>query len=570
MMKKHINPEIGLAYLNDRLDAAQKVKLEQHLAQCAACVRELNEHRRVHEAFQMAAEEQVVPRPERPSWYALQAEKEGGNATRPTREMPWRVVLAGVVALFVALVWVVGGPSWSQEVEPAADVVLTRPLEPDVVTATPTVESEVVEPVVLATAMVVAEAIETDDEVAYSRPFVSAAGRLAFSVGGVTYVEDVPQSGIYLEAGRELQIISWARDVDLLLLHRHDPLLNVNYSYLSSFYIWDAAVGVLVPVADRFESAGAHTIWDAPLLSPDGQQIWFNDFLSPYFFVVDLLDGSTTQLTLGHDFPSRTFTVNEEGVVLLAISSDCGALCHEIRLYDSDQGVMHELGRYSSGYAVFPEVGAFGYVTGLDDGEIRIHRIDLTTFGTEVIGSVAPDAIWRYRAGEATRPHISPTGSHLAFEVDEDVWEMMDSEGRSFGRQESATILDWRRGGGPVLAQETPEGLTQLVYWEPDYQKFPRVFVLPRAFNFVWGEWDEQGDLFVYLAQDETAEANYLYAWRPEVGAPELIHAVSMPEKLSDLVWLPDGRGFYFKQGDQLWVYRLDEGAARPIVIENR
>ena len=568
-MMDHINSEIGLAYLNGELDSAQRMKLEQHLVQCASCVRELDERRRVHEAFQTAVDEQVVPRPERPSWYALQAEKERGKSPRPIREIPWRVVMVGMVALLVGMVWVAGGPFLSQTVEPAADVVLTRPLGPDVVavvTATPTVVSDV-EPVVAATAVVVAEpivVIETNDEMVSSQSFVSAAGRVAFSVDGTTYIEDVPQSGVYLEVGN-MQIIGWARDAESLLLSDDIPL------HLFNLYIWRSTENKLTAVTEQVEAVAEYGVLPWPTLSPDGQQIWFSDLLEPFVYVFDVAEASIVQTFFDSgDFVNRSFTRNDLGELVVPFTDRCGTGCGDLNLYDVDQAEMHSFGYYSLGYDVFPEQGSFGYAISLNEVVTSIHRIDLETFETAMIGSVAPDAIWRYGVGEAARPHTSPTGAHLAFEVDEDVWEMMDSEGRSFGRQEKAVILDWRRGGGPVLAQETAEGLPQLVYWEPDYQKFPRVFVQPRAFDFVWGKWDEQGELFVYLAQDETAGANYLYAWRPEAGAPELIHAVSLLEKVSDLVWLPDGSGFYFKQGVQLWLYRLDEGAARPLVIENR
>ena len=47
-MSKHIDAELGLAYLDGRLDPAQRAKLERHLAECMACQAQLRQHQATH------------------------------------------------------------------------------------------------------------------------------------------------------------------------------------------------------------------------------------------------------------------------------------------------------------------------------------------------------------------------------------------------------------------------------------------------------------------------------------------------------------------------------------------
>ncbi|MCA9958527.1 MAG: zf-HC2 domain-containing protein, partial [Anaerolineales bacterium] len=57
-MGKHLTPQQGLAYLEGQLDAAQRAKVERHLADCAACRETIRQHQAVHHMLHAAGQEE--------------------------------------------------------------------------------------------------------------------------------------------------------------------------------------------------------------------------------------------------------------------------------------------------------------------------------------------------------------------------------------------------------------------------------------------------------------------------------------------------------------------------------
>lgn len=136
---------------------------------------------------------------------------------------------------------------------------------------------------------------------------------------------------------------------------------------------------------------------------------------------------------------------------------------------------------------------------------------------------------------------------------------MIDRAGNWFGEVENVRLLDWRPSGGPVFAQTTETGQTQLLYWPLDGTMM-RTFVFPSDFVFGSGRWSPDGRYFIYSAVDEEIDASYVYLWQPESGAPELLHADANELTFDGYVWLPDSSAVYFGLGqEKLLRYEVEE-----------
>ena len=408
-MSKHIDAEIGLAYLEGRLDAAQKVKLEQHIGQCDQCKQQLTEYQVVHSALASAAHEFEAPEPRPTSWYTVKRAKE----TQETQSFTgWQFAVVGAMAVVLFLWWNSSTLFAPPMVEPVAEIDLLATLQAN-------------------------DNLSVESPPAEKTPIVDLAPADSTLTSGV---EPTP-----VATETSIPSTSSASESD-------DPNLQIT----------DTIEG-FVPNHIQFAA-------EAPV-----------------------------------------------------------------------------------GYAIIQE----------DDG-FKLVRID--SVNNEIDPIITLENTLDFSKRLTNTIHTSPSGKQVVIEVQIYTLELFDSEGRSFGRQENASILDWRPGGGPIIAQETADRQTQLVYWEPDYQKFPRVFVRPSKFTFLSGRWDRQAEQFVYFAHDPSVGANYLYLWHPQTGAPTLLHSVSDSEPIiSDLSWLPDGSGFYFMQRDEIWHYVLDTNQAYAI-----
>lgn len=408
-MSKHIDVEIGLAYLEGRLDAAQKVKLEQHIGRCDQCKQQLAEHEAVHSTLASAAHEFGTPEPRPTSWYAVKRAKEPQQTQSFTG---WQFAVVGAMAVVLFLWWNSSNLFAPPSVEPVAEIDLIATLRAN-------------------------ENASIESPPAEKTPLVNVA-----PAGGTLTSGDQP-----------------------------------------------------TPISSNTPDASTSEALES------------DDLNLP---VVDILEGFV---------PNHVQFATETPI----------------------------------GYAIIQE-----------NDEFKLVRINSDNNQLDPI--ITLENTYDFSEQPANVIHTSPFGRHVAVDVQINVLELFDSEGRSFGRQEAATILDWRPDGGPVIAQETADGQTQLVYWEPDYQKFPRVFVRPSKFSFLSGSWDRQAERFVYFAHDPDVGANYLYLWHPQNGAPTLIHSGSASEPvISDLTWLPDGSGFYFTQQGEIWQYDVDTNQAYAI-----
>ena len=95
-MSKHIDAELGLAYLEGRLDPARRAKLERHLADCDACQVQLRQHQATHSLLQKSGQAFQTMPVQTPSWSAMRhrQEKRAGTQTLTRSALQSRVQAA--------------------------------------------------------------------------------------------------------------------------------------------------------------------------------------------------------------------------------------------------------------------------------------------------------------------------------------------------------------------------------------------------------------------------------------------------------------------------------------------
>lgn len=593
-MSKHINARIGLAYLENRLDAAQRAKVERHLADCASCRRQLQQHQASHHLLQTAAQD-FAPQPRTmPSWPAVRRRYEKRQAVGTMRQTGLRLAAAGLTVLFVVFVAVWYLPL-SGNVEPAASAVpptmaptaeppTTVPVLPPA-TDLPALPLPEITPIpdaspVAAPAQQASPSPTADPLVGaqLSLPILNAQGQVAFVQDGVLYAETGVGSGKFTAVARQVAPeiqgedgpvanppAAWSPDGRQLLFFYRD---GGSDSLAYQVGIWSAASGELTTLQQWVERPLPTIPFSSFRWSPEGDKILLttSDRLTADsawtsgVWVANLATGQWELVVEARELVNTAWLSND--VFLLQLR--CGANCAIVMAYNEQRHLLWKA------YAEQEEVAVMSALFSLrPDHHTLLH---LNSFGpvrtVDLLDTTSGEisAIWELAAGTyfaAADPQLSPDGRYILFDVVTEretgttALHLIDRNGRLYGQRENGRFLDWRPGGGPVIVQAMAGDKQQLVYWPLDGAA-ARVFVKPRNFNFVSGKWSPDGRYFIYNALDESIGANYLYLWQPESGVPSLIHAAAATDPFQHFTWTPDAQHFYFNLGNQaLWQYSV-------------
>ncbi|MCI0393849.1 MAG: zf-HC2 domain-containing protein [Chloroflexi bacterium] len=596
-MSKHINAQLGLAYLEDRLDAARRAKLERHLADCPACQAELRQHQAMHGLLQSAGQALQLQPETAPSWPAVR-----GRYQKQERAFRagLRLAAAALVAL-VAVAAVLLATRRPAVVEPAASPVPpTAEVSPapgvtptyiPVETATrlpstflPTATGRPGGNPSAATAAAPAATTAPRRGGAILALFVSVQGQLAFIQDRTLLVETAAGFGQFAEVALYLYPTITGADTPVA----NDPVAwSPDGNQLAFFYarsaepgapyqlgIWDSRTGRLSNLAQLANRALPAVPFTSYHWSPDSTRLLLttSDRLDPErpwtsgIWAVNLTNGELTLVVEANGLAGVTWLGNETFLMELRCGLNCATLIayneqrwQQWKLYEEDDETLGAAAYYSlypdQGLLVNPNI--WGPARTLD-------LVDIIT------GEVTP--VWTLPSGArfaGLKPHLSPDGRTVAFNTitgtDPEVRavQVIGLDGQDYGRRENSQVLDWRPGGGPVVVQSLAGGQNQLIYWPVAGTAAARVFVRPRDFTFLDGKWSPDGQWFVYNALDSSIGASYLYLWQPESGnVPFLIHSAASQEAFTNFTWLPDGQALVFTLGaSQLLRYDLATGA---------
>lgn len=583
-MSKHIDAELGLAYLDGRLDPAQRAKLERHLAECMACQAQLRQHQATHSLLQKSGQTFQATPVRTPAWTAVRRrqEKWAGTQTIMRSTLQWATV--GAVAVLIVVLLLSYQPD-EPTIEPAASsepavtvtvegVTTLTPQTTSVstpVSVSPQPSNEITPasnttPAITTTTGITPLTTLTPDSV-ISAAFVSMTGQVAFVRQGVlvvamndgTVVEVAPMAGPAVGEDGPVEYVAaaWSPDGHALLFFT-SPTGDEPYQAA----IWqDRTVTLLSELINQPLPAVPFTSFRWSL---DGKQILLTtssrlEADSEWTSGVWLVTLDRRELTLvveARELSNITWLAEERFMLTLA----CGRDCALIMAYNEQTELL---------WKAYEEEGhaTTGLFTLTAD---RQHLVNLNTVAQTVdwldtaTGEIT--SLWNLPSGQQfapIRPLLSPDGQQIAFTVvdgDTSVLVRLGVDGQIKGQRENSTILAWRPGGGLVVAEALDETQNQLVYWGVD-GAIDRLFVRPKHFHFDGGAWSDDGRYFAYSAVDESIGASYLYLWQPESGVPFLIQATASQTPLREFTWLADGTGFYFHLADQgLWFYEVITG----------
>ena len=118
-MSKHIDAELGLAYLDGRLDPAQRAKLERHLAECMACQAQLRQHQATHSLLQKSGQTFQATPVRTPAWTVVRRRQEKWAGTQTIMRSTLQLATVGAVAVLIVVLLLSYQPD-EPTIEPAA------------------------------------------------------------------------------------------------------------------------------------------------------------------------------------------------------------------------------------------------------------------------------------------------------------------------------------------------------------------------------------------------------------------------------------------------------------------
>ncbi len=564
MISKHIDAELGLAYLDGRLDGARLAKLERHLADCAACQEELRQHQAVHGMLQTTGAA-FQPQPGKiPAW----GEVHGGK--RPFLSQKWLPITAALALLIAFFVISIPILLPDNEFEPVA-VGLTQTA---VASLTPTPTTEPTRPLV-----VIVPTDEGSGETAVlptmtpnptsapyvpptkqsfiSQPSLSAQGHLVFYDNKTLLVEIEPNSNNYQDMAPNVSSAIWSpSETQLFYLAEPNPPLYSDCHGIEALGIWQADTNSIVSLNYALPELQN----ECPIAikwSIDEKKVYLMDYGFSQLLFIDLEDQTVGKLDFSlpvsfWDIGNERILVQERRGTNIASLDSYNLTGELIWSYPNvPSGAFLGANTGIAGYSQEHDLLVIGGPTASNESYDRttIYSFDLTDF--ELIELWTEDIV-------VYSTYFSLDGFYIGLAVAHENdngsdFMIVDRNGRSYGTRENSQLLDWRPGGGPVVVQEMDNGQNQLVYWPLDGAA-ARVFVQPRDFRFVGGAWSPDGRTFVYNALDDSIGASYLYLWQPESGLPQLVQATTSEAASTNFAWMPDSSRVYYNLGNQeLW-----------------
>lgn len=577
-MSKHIDAELGLAYLEGRLDPARRAKLERHLADCDACQVQLRQHQATHSLLQKSGQAFQTMPVQTPSWSAMRhrQEKRTGTQTLTRSALQWATVGA-VTVLLLVLIFTFQPDEPAIEPAASSEPAVTATLEsemtpPSAATRVTTPVSVLPQPAGEVTSTFTNTPAITGTTIItplttlipgslLSPAFVSVTGQVAFVRDGVLYaaanqtiiaIAPIAEPVAGDDGPVEYVAAAWSPDGHSLLF----------FTTLAEGEPYQAALwqdGTVTPLSQLVNQPLPTVPFTSFRWSPDGDQIMLttSSRLEPgseWTSGVWLVTPARRELTLvveARELSNITWLDDERFMLTLACGRDCALIIAYNEQTELLWKAYEEEGHATAG--LFTLTADRQHLVNLNTVAQTVDWLDTTT------GAITP--LWSVPGGQQfapIRPLLSPDGQQIAFTViaeDTPVLMRLGLDGQIKGQRENSTALAWRPGGGLVVTESLDESQNQLVYWGVD-GAIDRLFVRPKHFRFDGGAWSADGRYFVYSAVDENIGASYLYLWQPESGVPFLIQATASQLPLGQFAWLADGSGFYFNLEDQgLWFY---------------
>lgn len=596
-MSKHLTPQQGLAYLEGRLDAAQQAKVERHLADCAACRQTIQQHQAVHNMLHTIGQEHDAQPGAVPNWwavreqYARQARK--GRVLRLSGQ--FAAAALAVLLLATTAVFLLNRPS--NEIEPVAPTLpapVITPASPTPDAAAPTSTSLPIQ-IAAPQAMATTTAVITPSAIAPAPtavppaaapaavPLLSPLGRLAVVQEHALFVETAVHSANMVEIARDVApdiqsedgpvanpAAAWSPDGSRLAFFNGTETA-------ASLAIWDSRSGQTQTLSQTVDRALPPVPFTSFRWSPEGNRLLLttSDRLTADsewtsgVWIANLDNGTLTLVVEARQLVDIAWLTAESFFLQL----HCGRDCATVMAYDTDRRQLWKA--YEEDEAVL-SASTF-YTLNAAQGVL----VNLNSFAPQPVVDVINTAtgelasVWQLAAGEAFArllPHMSPDGRFLTFNTTSSgglttTLRLIDRDGRDYGSRANAIVLDWRPGGGPVVAQSLTNGQNQLVYWPLDGAA-ARIFVQPRSFAFPKGQWRADGQRFIYSALDPSIDASYLYLWSPEQGVPTLVYSAAATQPFQDFTWSPDGQRVFFTLGGQgVWAYDLETDQVQQISV---
>lgn len=596
-MTKHLSPQQGLAYLEGQLDAAQRAKVERHLADCVTCRVMMQQHQAVHNMLYAMGRDDAARSPVIPNWWEVRErharQLQWQGVMRVGRQMAATVLV--VLLLATTAVFLLNRPP--SEIEPAAPTETIPALTP--ASATPMPAARDIMPTttdapilatpsqaVPTTVAVKPPLTETPVPIQVGSapptvPLLSSLGRLAVVQEHTLFVETAVHTA---------NLVEIAQDIDPDIHSEDGPVANPvaawspDGSRLAFFTgtetavsvtIWDSRTGQTQTLAQLIHKSLPAVPFTSFRWSPEGDRLLLttSDRLTADsewtsgVWIADLANGELILAVEAQKLVDTAWLTTDSFFLQLNCGRDCATVMayntNRTRLwkaYEEDESVLSASTFYALNAAQSILVNLNSFVS-----QPVVDVIDTTT------GEL--NSVWPLAAGEIFAhlpPHLSPNGRFLTFNTTSsttNTLHLIDRDGHDYGSRENSVVLDWRPDGGPVVAQTLTNGQNQLVYWPLDGAA-ARVFVRPRSFTFPGGQWRMDGQRFIYSALDSAIGASYLYVWSPEEGVPVLVYSAAAIQPFQDFIWTPDGSRVFFTLGGQgLWYYDLVANQVQQVSV---
>ncbi|MCB9009856.1 MAG: hypothetical protein H6656_21220 [Ardenticatenaceae bacterium] len=399
---------------------------------------------------------------------------------------------------------------------------------------------------------------------AISPPILSSQGQLAFIKNQTLFVETAVGSEIFNTLEDYIAAALWSPQGDRLLFATCAIPGQIVICEGINWFLYQLEGGKLINLADLFNDLPVEDL-GVPTWLNSGEKLLVSSYLQGDILVLDLKTGTFS-------VPIRVFnelkTWELPGENLL-IQDHFGTWLNELHTFTLDGEKLWSLPNFhpegiDGGNAAvlgFSEVGQLLIILEPVDNLnefATFYHFDPVTFETERLLSVQ-------LANFSPDISVSPNGQFVAYfapgenaQNEGNVLTIVDQNGRSYGQRPNSVIIDWRPDGGPVVKEIIEAEQTQLVYWPLDGAA-AQVFVSPTSLVFGGGKWSGDGRFFIYSAVNEAENQSHLYLWRPESGAPILLHTAAGTDGFRNFAWLPDSTAVYFNLGQtELWNFEVE------------